>query len=99
VARKVRVLSKGAPVTFLNELELVRGELWANIWKKDHIARIDPDTGEVLGFVDLTGLFDHSSIPSDDAVLNGIAYDPDGDRLFVTGKLWPKLFEIELVKK
>jgi glutamine cyclotransferase len=99
VVRKVRVLSKGAPVTFLNELELVRGELWANIWKKDHIARIDPDTGEVLGFVDLTGLFDHSSIPSDDAVLNGIAYDPDGDRLFVTGKLWPKLFEIELVRK
>ena len=97
--RRVRVLSKGAPLDQLNELEMVEGEVWANVWKKDFIVRIDPESGEVLGFVDLAGLFDHSRIPSNDAVLNGIAYDPEGKRLFVTGKLWPKLFEIEVVEK
>jgi glutamine cyclotransferase len=97
--RKLRVLSKGAPVQQLNELEMVDGELWANIWKKDYIVRIDPDTGTVLGFVDLAGLFDHSVLPDPDSVLNGIAYDPASERLFVTGKLWPKLFEIEVVRK
>lgn len=95
--RRVRVTAQGTPVRMLNELEVVEGEVWANIWKRDLIVRIDPETGEALGFVDLTGLFDHRSIPSEDAVLNGIAYDPDSGRLFVTGKLWPKLFEIEVV--
>lgn len=97
--RRVRVLSRGAPLVMLNELEMVEGELWANIWKKDYIARIDPERGEVLGFVDLAGIFDKKSVPNEDAVLNGIAYDPKAKRLFVTGKLWPKLFEVELVAK
>jgi len=97
--RRVRVTAKGAPVTMLNELEVVEGEVWANVWKRDYIARIDPATGQVLGFVDLAGIFDRHTIHDEDAVLNGIAYDPDSKRLFVTGKLWPKLFEIEVVKK
>ncbi len=97
--RRVGVTSRGTPVRSLNELEMVEGELWANIWKSDLIARIDPATGKVKGFVDLTGLFDRRSIHDPDAVLNGIAYDPAEKRLFVTGKLWPKLFEIEVVRK
>jgi glutaminyl-peptide cyclotransferase len=95
--RRVRVLAKGAPIRELNELEMVEGEVWANVWKRNYIARIDPANGQVLGFVDLAGLFDASSIPDGDAVLNGIAYDAEKKRLFVTGKLWPKLFEIEVV--
>jgi glutamine cyclotransferase len=97
--RRVRVRAKGQPIEMLNELEIVDGEVWANVWKQDYLVRIDPKTGEVLGFVDLAGLFDHGSIPDEDAVLNGIAYDPGAKRLFVTGKLWPKLFEIEVVAK
>lgn len=85
------------PVTQLNELEAIEGEIFANIWQTDRIARIDPNTGAVVGWIDLSGL-----LPSDDRtpstdVLNGIAYLPAGKRLFVTGKLWPKLFEIRLI--
>jgi glutaminyl-peptide cyclotransferase len=97
--RRVRVQARGKPLLRINELEWVEGELYANMWKSDLIARIDPASGEVLGFIDLTGIFDHRSIPDPDGVLNGIAYDPQGQRLFVTGKLWPKLFEIELVRQ
>jgi glutaminyl-peptide cyclotransferase len=97
--RRVTVKMKGAPLAELNELEMVEGEVWANVWKKDYIARIDPASGEVLGVVDLAGIFDRHTIDDEDAVLNGIAYDPGGKRLFVTGKLWPKLFEIEIVAK
>lgn len=97
--RRVRVLSKGAPVKELNELEMVEGELWANVWKRNYLVRIEPATGEVVGVIDLSGIFDASAIPNNDAVLNGIAYDPEAKRLFVTGKLWPKLFEIEVVAK
>ncbi len=97
--RRVHVREEGRPVTRLNELEWVEGEVWANLWKSDRIARIDPQSGEVRGWIDLTGLFDRRSIPDEDAVLNGIAYDPASKRIFVTGKLWPKLFEIELVRK
>jgi glutamine cyclotransferase len=82
----------------LNELEVVDGEIWANVWQTDLIARIDPETGQVTGWIDLTGLLserDRERHPVD--VLNGIAYDPETDRVFVTGKLWPKLFEIEIV--
>jgi glutamine cyclotransferase len=81
----------------LNELEYVHGEIYANIWQTDKIVRISPRTGKVLGWIDLSGLIDKRELSDSDAVLNGIAYDSMGDRLFVTGKLWPKLFEIRIV--
>ncbi len=87
-----------APLRNLNELEYVKGEVLANVWTTDYIARIAPATGRVLGYIDLRGLLTANERPSD-GVLNGIAYDAQRDRLFVTGKLWPKLFEIRLVTK
>ncbi len=81
----------------LNELEYVDGEVWANVWLTDRIARVDPETGEVRGWIDLAGLLPASERTAQTDVLNGIAYDPEGGRLFVTGKLWPKLYEIEVV--
>ena len=97
VSKRIRVTSNGKPVVYLNELEWVKGEIYANVWMTDRIARIDPATGHVKGWIDLTGLFDTSKLPDPtNDVLNGIAYDAKGDRLFVTGKLWPKLFEIRL---
>lgn len=95
--RRIRVTAEGSPVTRLNELEWVNGEIFANIWQTERIARIDPDTGEVTGWIDLSGLLDTPPIAGGDPdVLNGIAYDAAADRLFVTGKLWPRLFEIEV---
>ena len=94
---RVEVTDNGQPVTRLNELEYINGEVYANVWQTDLIARIDPGTGQVVGWIDLTGLLgpaDRGQQPVD--VLNGIAYDAATDRLFVTGKLWPKLFEIKL---
>ena len=94
---RVQVTDNGKPVDNLNELEWVKGEVLANIWQTDRIARIDPKTGHVTGWIDLSGLLgsvDRASGQVD--VLNGIAYDGATDRLFVTGKLWPKLFEIKL---
>ncbi|MBV8158963.1 MAG: glutaminyl-peptide cyclotransferase [Dyella sp.] len=86
------------PVLNLNELEWVKGEIYANVWMTDRIARIDPATGHVKGWIDLAGLLDISKLPDpSNDVLNGIAYDAQHDRLFVTGKRWPKLFEITLV--
>jgi glutamine cyclotransferase len=82
----------------LNELEYVRGEIYANVWYSNRIARISPATGEVLGWIDLTGIIPASELGSDEAVLNGIAYDAKADRLFVTGKLWPKIFEIQVIR-
>jgi glutaminyl-peptide cyclotransferase len=98
--RRIHVTARGHPVERLNELEVVEGELFANVWGTDRIARIDPRTGNVLGWIDLTGLLppDQRGTSNAEAVLNGIAYDSKGRRLFVTGKLWPKLFEIELVR-
>jgi glutaminyl-peptide cyclotransferase len=93
--RRIQVKDRDRPVDRLNELEFVNGEIWANVWMSDRIARIDPETGIVQGWIDLTGIIDPASRASKDAVLNGIAYDPKSDRLFVTGKLWPKLFEIK----
>jgi len=84
------------PLTRLNELEYINGSVYANIWKEDRIAIIDPKTGQVTGWIDLTGINTYD-IQSIDNVLNGIAYDPNGDRLFVTGKRWSKLYEIKLV--
>src|SRR5579863_1341029 len=95
--RRVRVEDRGQPVTYLNELEYVEGQVYANIWHSDRIARISPRTGRVLGWIDLKGLLPASEHASPEAVLNGIAWDPAGRRLFVTGKLWPKLFEIEVI--
>ncbi|HMF57319.1 MAG TPA: glutaminyl-peptide cyclotransferase [Pyrinomonadaceae bacterium] len=98
VKRTINVTDSNHPITELNELEYIRGEIYANIWETDRIARIDPRTGKVTGWIDLTGLLhvEDSSQPVD--VLNGIAYDTEHDRLFVTGKLWPKLFEIRFKK-
>ena len=85
-------------VTNLNELEYIRGEIYANIWQTDRIARIDPASGKVLGWLDLSGLLPTEDRQQQVDVLNGIAYDAANDRLFVTGKWWPKLFEIEPVE-
>ena len=95
----IMVTDNGEPVTNLNELEWVKGEIYANVWMTNRIARIDPATGHVIGWIDLSGLLDVSRLPDPgNDVLNGIAYDEQHDRLFVTGKRWPKLFEITLVK-
>ena len=94
VAHRLKVTNAGQPVTHINELEWVKGEIFANIWQTDFIIRIDPKSGAVVGIIDLTGL-----LPNQQDVLNGIAYDARADRLFVTGKLWSKLFEIKLVKR
>jgi glutaminyl-peptide cyclotransferase len=88
----------GRAVEHLNELEYVHGEIYANIWGSDTIVRISPRTGKVLGHIDLSGIIDKRELAGSNAVLNGIAYDSAGDRLFVTGKLWPKLFEIRVAK-
>ncbi len=92
----VRVRDQGQPVFLLNELEWVEGEVWANIYRTDLVARIDPATGEVLGWIDLAGLLAPEDRNGTEDVLNGIAYDAENGRLFVTGKRWPLLFEIEL---
>jgi glutamine cyclotransferase len=96
VVGKLEVKDGRIPVDDLNELEIVKGEIFANVWNTDRIARISPQTGQVTGWIDLRGLLDPKDAAGVD-VLNGIAYDAAGDRLFVTGKLWPKLFEIRLV--
>lgn len=95
--RRITVRSNGVPVTRLNELEYIHGEIYANIWYSDRIARISPASGKVLGWIDLSGLLSSGERTDPDAVLNGIAYDAPHDRLFVTGKLWPKIFEIKIV--
>lgn len=95
---RIEVTDGAGPVHYLNELEYIKGQLFANVWQTDRIVRIDPKTGAVTGWIDLAGI-----LPSEDRlqhrvdVLNGIAYDAEADRLFVTGKWWPKLFEIRLV--
>jgi glutaminyl-peptide cyclotransferase len=93
---RIHVTCDGRPVHNINELEWVKGEIYANIWLTSLIARIDPATGQVAGLVDLTDLATPFLQRSQDAVLNGIAYDAAGDRLFVTGKLWPTLYQITL---
>jgi len=96
--RRVEVRLDGEPLARLNELEYIDGEVFANVWTTDQIVRIAPADGTVLGVIDLTGLLDPEVRRTTDAeVLNGIAYDAEGERLFVTGKLWPKLFEIRRV--
>jgi glutaminyl-peptide cyclotransferase len=97
--RRITVKDGATPISELNELEWVKGEVYANVWQTDRIARISPADGKVLGWIDLSGILPKSERTDPDAVLNGIAYDAAGDRLFVTGKLWPKIFEIKLVPK
>lgn len=97
VTRSLEVRDAGIPVSNLNELEVVKGEILANIWGKDWIARISPDTGQVLGWIDLSPLRNALGPVQGIDALNGIAYDADADRLFVTGKLWPSLFEIRVL--
>ena len=99
VRRTITVTDGGRAVTQLNELEYVKGEIFANVWHQNRVARIDPQTGRVRGWIDLSGLLEPGDISDEEAVLNGIAYDESGDRLFVTGKLWPKLFEVRLQQK
>lgn len=99
MVKQMTVTDQGQPVLHLNELEYIKGEIFANIWQTDTIARISPDTGEVTGWIDLGGLSQQFEPTTPIDCLNGIAYDERGDRLFVTGKLWPKLFEIQLIKK
>ena len=96
--RRIRVTALGSRVKELNELEYVKGEIFANVWQTDSIARIDPKTGKVNAWIDLRNLLSPRDRAGAD-VLNGIAYDSARDRLFVTGKLWPRLFEIKLVRK
>src|ERR1700761_2891821 len=93
------VTDAGKPVEQLNELEYIKGEIWANVWHADRIARISPATGKVLGWIDLTGILPDNQRVNNEAVLNGIAYDAQHDRIFVTGKQWPVIFEIKVVPK
>jgi len=95
----LEVRDGGTPVANLNELEYVRGQIYANVWGTDRVVMISPSTGQVTGWIDLTGLLSESDKTEPVDVLNGIAYDAQQDRLFVTGKLWPKLFEIKLVRR
>jgi glutamine cyclotransferase len=96
--QRITVRDSGHEVASLNELEFVKGEIYANVWQTDRIARISPEDGRVLGWINLTGILEESERAQAD-VLNGIAYDAAKDRLFVTGKLWPTMFEIQLMKK
>ncbi|MBA3917750.1 MAG: glutamine cyclotransferase [Gemmatimonas sp.] len=97
--KAITVTDKGVPVSQLNELEWVKGEIWANVWQSEQIARIDPATGNVLGWIDLTGILPAMDRSGNEDVLNGIAYDAAQDRIFVTGKYWSRLFHIRLTPK
>jgi glutaminyl-peptide cyclotransferase len=99
VTRTVSVMDGGHPLADMNELEYIRGEIYANVWKTDRIARLEPQTGRILSWIDLTGLRPEETLRNVENVLNGIAYDEEHDRLYVTGKRWPKIFEIKLKKK
>jgi len=96
---KIQVVYNDAPVRNLNELEYINGEIWANVWQTDYIVRIDPSSGKVNSLIDLTGLSNQTQVGGSEAVLNGIAWDSERQRLFVTGKYWANLFEIQLVER
>ena len=99
VRRTVNVTYQGRPLLRLNELEYIKGEIFANVWQTDIIVRIDPASGNLLGAIDCSGLLGPADRQPQTDVLNGIAYDAPGDRLFITGKNWPKLFEVQLRPK
>jgi len=92
----VQVTFRGEPLSMINELEAIDGEIWANVWTTDQVVRIDPVTGKVRTIVDLQGLRETAGATDQESVLNGIAWDAKGRRLFVTGKNWPKLFQVRL---
>jgi glutamine cyclotransferase len=96
VTKTITVLDGRTPIKELNELEYVHDAIYANVWHDDRIAIIDPQSGRVTGWIDLTGLIPEGELQDPEAVLNGIAYDQANDKLFVTGKLWPRLFEIKI---
>ena len=96
---RIEAYNKDGPLKRLNELEYVRGEIYANVWQTDCIARIEPETGQVIGLIELKGLLSPEDLIYPVDVLNGIAYDASNNRLFVTGKFWPKLFEIQLLPR
>ena len=97
--RRITVTCEGAPVEYLNELEWIDGRIWANVYTTNQIVIIDPATGVVEGIVDLSGILPAEEVSAETDVLNGIAWDPDARRIFVTGKNWSKLFEIELIEQ
>jgi glutamine cyclotransferase len=100
--RRVKVTADGTPLRQLNEVEFMKGEVLANIWLTDYVARIAPDSGKVTGMIDLRGLLSSSErarVDAEGGTLNGIAYDAPRDRIFVTGKLWPKVFEVRVVRR
>jgi glutamine cyclotransferase len=99
VLKKIEVQEDKEPINNLNELEYINGEIFANILYSNRIARINPNNGQVVGWIDLNGILSEEKIDYRVDVLNGIAYDAQNDRLFVTGKFWPKVFEIRLIKK
>jgi glutamine cyclotransferase len=99
VKQTIHVLDRGRSVDRLNELEYINGEIYANIWGANYVVRIDPATGRIKGVIDFTGLLAPQDRTIDTDVLNGIAYDAKEDRLFITGKRWPKLFEVRLKLK
>src|SRR4249920_3469336 len=96
---RVTVTDRNQPVTRLNELEFVKGEVYANVWGTDSIVSIAPESGHVTGWINLAGILPAADHTPGADVLNGIAYDAAGDRLFVTGKQWPKLFEVRLIRR
>jgi glutamine cyclotransferase len=97
--RRLKIHDGSTPIEQLNELEFVEGQIFANVWHSNRVARISPQTGDVVGWIDLSGLLSSVYRLEPEAVLNGIAYDPSRKRLFVTGKLWPSVFEIRLAPK
>jgi glutamine cyclotransferase len=97
--REIVVTDEGKKVDLLNELEFIHGEIYANVWHSDRIARISPKDGHVIAWIDLTGLLPADQRVDEESVLNGIAYDAQRDRIFVTGKQWPAIFEIKVVKR
>jgi glutamine cyclotransferase len=106
VERTIAVRNSGKPVQYINELEWIDGKIWANLYIADYremtsprVVVIDPSTGNVEGVVDFSGIYGQLTVTPDTDVMNGIAYDPDAGRIFVTGKNWDKLFEVEIFKK
>jgi glutamine cyclotransferase len=97
--KRIHVHDRGLPITLLNELEYIKGEIYANVYLTDRIVRISPKTGRVTGWIDLQGLLPTKDRAQGVDVLNGIAYDAQGNRIFVTGKYWPKVFEIRIVPR